>query len=160
MEHERDRKVDTFGFGVDQHEDQKRGFALAEIDRKDPLNGSREASHFGRWGIGKLEEIERINFRPCVVWPPNSFRTYALSCQSARRRPISTLCPPQPYPSNAFRSGNDFRPQRVQVDTPPALSDQITQFCRSQTVGLCRQREGTTEITSSVAQQHPYCHAP
>jgi hypothetical protein len=33
MKHERDRKVDTFGFGVDQHEDQKRGFALAEIDR-------------------------------------------------------------------------------------------------------------------------------
>jgi hypothetical protein len=61
MEHERDRKVDTFGFGVDKHEDQKRGFALAEIDRKSPLNGNREASHFGRCGMGQLEEIERIN---------------------------------------------------------------------------------------------------
>ena len=30
----RDPKVDTFGFGVaKKHEDQKRGFALAEIDR-------------------------------------------------------------------------------------------------------------------------------
>jgi hypothetical protein len=48
MEHEKDRRVDTFGFGVDKHEDQKRGFALAEIDRKDPLNGNREAPHFGR----------------------------------------------------------------------------------------------------------------
>ena len=41
MEHEKDRRVDTFGFGVDKHEDQKRGFALAEIDRKDPFNSAQ-----------------------------------------------------------------------------------------------------------------------
>ena len=61
MEHERDRKVDTFGFGVDKHEDQKRGFALAGIVSQTSSERQQGSISLWRCGMGQLEEIERIN---------------------------------------------------------------------------------------------------
>ena len=102
MEHERDRKVDTFGLGVDKHEDQKRGFALAEIDRKDPLNGNQGSIPLWkvRHSPDPLPPVDRLaDCRLSQIQPAGEFHCadtnlpggligLAVACRADNRRDI------------------------------------------------------------------------